>query len=1124
MHYKFILVINLLFVIFQAHGQLWKELPSSTIAEADQYTTIPDKYVIFQLDNDAIKSLLWSCPHEDGRNGSKVQIIAFPLANGELDDFKVWEYSMMEEKLAEKYPDIKTFHGQSVSNPYRKIRIDYTERGLRAVISEQYQKTYIEHLNRTDKSLRMVFHRRDFPRKNKWTCEFDEHLHGSHSHKENNDRNLRAGDCQFRTYRLAQATTGEYSNYHGAFNQGQSSLVMSAVTTTINRVNEVYEQDITVRLILISNTDTLFFYDPATDPYTNNNGSQMLGQNITTCDARIGNANYDIGHVYSTGGGGVAYLNAVCNNSLKAGGVTGQNQPEGDPFDIDYVAHELGHQFGANHTQNNNCNRNNATAMEPGSASTIMGYAGICSPNVQSNSDAYFHAISIQEMSNRITSTNCHTSISFPNNPPSLAPVQNYSIPISTPFILTASATDPDNDPLTYCWEQMDNQAAQMPPQSSNTSGPMFRSVIPVSSASRYFPPLSNVLNNTTNTWQVLPSVGRDMNFRVTVRDIPNINGNAGCTTERNLTVTTVVSAGPFVVTSQNSPTTWFEGENVDITWNVANTDQSPINCTNVEILLSYDGGNNFTSVLAANAPNNGLATVTVPVGTTSQGRIIIRAVGNVFYDVNNANITIEPGGETFLMSVSPSLVNECNTSPVVVQVNTTSLQGFNGNVQLFATNLPPNAIASFNPPLIQAGQSSTLTISNLNGNTGTFLITIRAISGTIIRQQGVTINLFSPDQVVQLSSPANNATNIPLRATLSWQTLDSPEYEYQISKNQSFTKIIYSGTTAELNFTTPDFLIGDAVYYWRVKTVNPCGAENWSQTRQFTTQKCGLNFANDLPIVISGSGTPTINSYFTTSDRGTMTDVDVIQLQGRHTWINDLDFTLYRPGNNTGRVIWNRPCGSEDDFNINFDDAAPAGGWPCPPTDGRTYRPSNTLAWFNNNQLNGQWRLRVRDFVNQDGGFLDSWGLKICANNYCRINVDHIYKDGIGSLPAAVACAQSGDIITLTNSIHNDTICLEEVSILINKNLTIRAAQGSVVAVRSDSQNPAFRILPGFNVTLEGFEIIGSDSNEASLVNEGNLIMRDMKIGIKPGNASAITVRNDGGTITVQGNTVLVE
>lgn len=234
----------------------------------------------------------------------------------------------------------------------------------------------------------------------------------------------------------------------------------------------------------------------------------MLGQNQTTCDNTIGSANYDIGHVFSTGGGGVAYLGCICNNSNKAGGVTGLPSPIGDPFAIDYVAHEMGHQFGGNHTFNNtnngSCsgNSNAATRVEPGSGSTIMAYAGICSPtNVQSNSDAYYHAVSLAEIKTKLQSVSCHTVISFTNQAPVVSTLTNYSIPISTPFVLTASATDPEGDPITYCWEQTNTGSATTAPTATMTSSCVFRSYTPVSSSSRYFPNLTTVLaGNTANT------------------------------------------------------------------------------------------------------------------------------------------------------------------------------------------------------------------------------------------------------------------------------------------------------------------------------------------------------------------------------------------------------------------------------------------------------------------------------------------------------------------------------------------------------------------------------------------------------------------------------------------------
>ena len=761
--HKICLVYSILMISLSLYSQLWTEINIEDVKEVDQDLFVPEKHKVFLLDDTEMKKLLWASPEENSEKIENNQKISFPLADGRFDDFRIVEYKMMEDGLAKAYPDIKTFYGFSLNNPFRSIRIDYTLLGLRAVISEKFDKTYIEYLNRKDKSIRIVYSRKDYGKKKFWKCDFDENVHGHRGNESQRNRGLRAGDCQLRTYRLAQATTGEYSNYHGATSAAQSGLVMSAVTTTINRINEVYEQDITVRLILIDNTDTLFYYNPATDPYTNNNGGTMLGQNQTTCDNIIGSANYDIGHVFSTGGGGVAYLNSVCNNNTKAGGVTGSSQPVGDPFDIDYVAHEFGHQFGARHTQNNNCNRSTNTAMEPGSASTIMGYAGICSPNVQSNSDPYFHAISIQEMSNRITSTSCHSTVSFPNTAPVLADVQNYHIPVSTPFVLTAEGTDAEGDSLLYCWEQMNNQTAPMPPQSTNTVGPMFRSNVPVSSPSRYFPPLSNIVNNSSNTWEVLPSVGRTMDFRVTVRDVPSINGNAGCTDEKNMVITTVSGSGPFAITSHNTTSVWEEGDVVTVTWNVSNTDVAPIDCQLVEIWLSYDGGNQFNTLMASYISNDGSAEVTVPSGTSTNARYMVKAMDNVFFDVNNAPITINPGPSTFFMSASPSSVTVCETDTAFFTISTSSFNGYSGDVNFSVTNLPSGAMVSFAPPVVTAGSETTMAVSQLNGLEGTYYLSVTGNSSPIIRNNIVELIVGPQPPTVSLIQPVNNASGVAL-------------------------------------------------------------------------------------------------------------------------------------------------------------------------------------------------------------------------------------------------------------------------------------------------------------------------------------------------------------------------
>ena len=434
----------LLLTSFQLRAQQWDIITADKIVAKGIKDIQPDRFVLYTLDDETMKALLWNAPSESDTDVSKsnTQIsVGLPDATKEL--FRVVRYDMMEPELAAKFPEIGTFYGVSLINPLKSIRIDYTIQGFRAVISSPEDgKIFIDHYQRSDKNTRIIYYKNDYKKVPSWGCGVtDEHI----IHEKPKAGGTRTGDCQLRSYRLAQATTGEYSTFHG----GTPTSVMSAVVNAINRVNQVYEAEVAVRLILVANTNLIFYYNAATDPYSNTSADLNVNQNnITTI---IGSANYDIGHLFGTGGGGVAGLGVVCNSGNKARGLTGSNSPVGDPFTIDYVAHEMGHQFGGNHTQNNSCNRNNATAMEPGSASTIMGYAGICSPNVQSNSDAYFHAISLQEMKAYILAGgNCAATTTLNNTPPTITTQGNYSIPVSTPFVLTLNATDAQGHPMTY--------------------------------------------------------------------------------------------------------------------------------------------------------------------------------------------------------------------------------------------------------------------------------------------------------------------------------------------------------------------------------------------------------------------------------------------------------------------------------------------------------------------------------------------------------------------------------------------------------------------------------------------------------------------------------------------------
>jgi len=440
------------------------------------------------------------------------------------------------------------------------------------------------------------------------------------------------------------ACTGEYATFHG----GTVPLALAAITTSMNRVTGVYEREVSVRMQLIANNNLIVYTNAASDPYTNNNGSTMLGQNQTNLDTVIGTANYDIGHVFSTGGGGIASLGVVCRAGVKARGVTGLGAPIGDGFDIDYVAHEMGHQFGGNHSFNGNAsncsggNRNAGTAYEPGSGSTIMAYAGICPPqDLQPHSDDYFIWINIQEII-AYTTMGSGNSCAVITSTGAIVPTVNagvggFTIPISTPFALTGSAGTAGSP--TYCWEESDLGPAGHPNLPTGNA-PIFRSFQPTTSSTRTFPKTSDLLNNFQTLGEILPSYTRNLSFRLTVRDF-----QAGGVGVENASLAFFVTstAGPFLVTNPNTSGLIFPGGSQQtVTWNVANTDLAPVNCQTVNILLSTDGGVNFNTSLAAGSANDGSELITLPNVATTTARIKVAAADHVFFDLSNFNFTIQ--------------------------------------------------------------------------------------------------------------------------------------------------------------------------------------------------------------------------------------------------------------------------------------------------------------------------------------------------------------------------------------------------------------------------------------------------------------------------------------------------
>lgn len=819
-----------------------------------------------------MRESLWRAPHETSQNEVEV-VLDFPLADGSIDKFKIYSYHMMDEELRRKYPNIRTFKALSLRNSYRNIRIDYTIRGVRAVIRDPKMTTFIDHYQRGDLTTRIVYDAKNYKDDDDFTCNFNSEAHNVERDRDLN-RGVLLGDCIFREYRLALACTGEYATYHG----GTVPSVLSAFVTSINRVNQVYEYDNAVRMNLIGNTDALIYLNASTDPYTNNNVVAMLSENQTTCDNVIGSANYDIGHVFSTGGGGVAYLGAVCNNSIKAGGVTGLSNPVGDPFDIDYVSHEIGHQYGGNHTQNNSCNRNAATAMEAGSASTIMGYAGICSPNVQSNSDDYFHSITLEEMMDEMQSPGHTCEIDtmgalFNNTPPVVVPQGNYTIPASTYFALELTASDADGDPLEYLWDQMDNQVAPMPPQSTSTVGPAFRSIKFTPSPIRYFPSIDNIISNTSDTWEVLPSVSRTINFRGTAKDYSLIGG---CNDEEDVVITVDGNSGPFVVTRNfNSSDTLSSGTMDSITWDVAGTDQAPVNAAFVDIILSSDGGLTYTDTLASQVANNGLSYFTVPPITTDSARIMVKGHGNIFFDINDNNFSIEnntPGTAVNLVANPFEVcIDDANGQTVV---NLTKFGPADDDVNLNITNNSTAATFTFGNNPISNGTSTTLSVSNFGGLNGDYPMQLVANGPTYGDTLDFILRIITQSPTVVLTAPGDHATEVAIsNVDFSWQDNGSASYHLEISDSYEFTNLIADDTVSTNQYSFAGNLDVLSTYYWRVSPTVSCGMITEPTIYSFTTSACGVYYSTDVPKVISESGTPTVTSVLNPAGSKTIDD-----------------------------------------------------------------------------------------------------------------------------------------------------------------------------------------------------------------------------------------------------------
>ncbi|MCF2859761.1 M12 family metallo-peptidase [Pseudoalteromonas sp. SMS1] len=572
--------------------------------------------------------------------GQQEREVVLPLPSGEMVTFILSPYQVMAPELAAKFPHIRTFIGVDKNNTSHRGHFNMDEQGFYGMFNYQGAHIYIDPKRHTDNTY-SVYTRQG---QKKPMVEIRQHSprrHGAGNSLHHHERSLSKAELPNTeiVYRLAVATTGEYAKYHG----GTKERVMSALVTMVNRLNDVYNRDMAIRFELVAGSDKLIFLDAGSDPFDNTDAD--IDKISAVINEHIGLENYDVGHLVGTGGGGLAGFEVVCTE-LKAEGVTGSEQPDNDAFHVDYVAHEIGHQLGAEHTFNGTAgactgNRVGTSAYEPGSGSTIMGYAGICDEqDLQANSDPYFHAHSLEQMmafTREKAGKSCGTHKARTNQRPQVDAGQDYTIPARTPFTLTGSARDTEGDALRYSWQQYNIGSASDSKQSDSVDEggrPLFRAFNPTEAAERTLPKMSDILSGSLSYGEAYATSTRALDFRLLVRD------GKGGVGEDDMRISVIANETGFAVKLPDASSQWRTNQQL-VSWHTANTEQAPVNCSQVDILLSDDGGAKFTTTLASKVANNGQYEVSLPAMTTDKARVMVRCSDNIFFAINSGNFAI---------------------------------------------------------------------------------------------------------------------------------------------------------------------------------------------------------------------------------------------------------------------------------------------------------------------------------------------------------------------------------------------------------------------------------------------------------------------------------------------------
>lgn len=991
-------------------------------------TTVLDSSLLINIHEEQLKKFLLSAPAEQQKKAIQPTInLTLPDPEGNSVKYALHHYPIVAPHLLKKYPDIQVFKGVAKNDPTNKIVLGISNKGFYATSRKPGETYSIELTDYKDQKRYKVFRHQNHETADELkACGVDIPIERLQEKQISRTRN--EGTLDLQVYRVAISATGEFSARFGP----TKGDVLASIISSLARVNLIYENDLSIRLVLVDNNDELIFLNKDTDPFPEGNrGGALLSANTGVISDIIGFANYDIGHVY-TGGcsdvGGIASLNSVCSGN-KGNGVSCFSSSNIASTSVRIVAHEMGHQFGAPHTFNNcNGNESSGTAFEPGSGSTIMSYGGLCGSdlNVVTFSDDYYHVNSLIRIKDYMRDgfgNNCASYIETGNHfPEIIMPYEDgFFIPVGTPFELEASATDEDGDTLSYVWEEYDLGPSTILGEPVGNS-PLFRSVYPSSSPKRVFPNIQTIIDNKFDKNEVLPDYTRDLTFQFVVRDNHFANGAVSWAT---IAFEATETAGPFIVQFPNEKDTFKVGEEIDILWDVANTSNNLINCKSVDIYLSLDGGYNYDILLLEKTANDGMAKVFIPNNITDQARIKIKASDNIFFDISNENFTIEaPDEPGFTASLSPGYLFGCVPTSLTFEFKTSSLLDYNEDIQIEITSeLPEGVEVSFNRSTLSPEQVAIGNILFTDTRvSGAIAIDIQAssISDTIRRTLQLDLVSSNFDDLVPLTPEPGSSGNT-VSPEFTWtKDKDAEKYIFKISDNPKFdgSGFYFEIETQDSFALLSDILDKSSVYFWKIDAINSCGYFSNRNINTFATEalSCNLYSYNDVPVNITQSVARTIELPIEVFSEGQISDVNIKKIRGTHEWVSELKGELISPSG-TSIVLFSNKCGNQSGFNCGFDDDAST-EITCPLSQGISFKPQMALDTFVGESIAGIWQFNLTDTKAGNGGTLQEYVLELCSNAALENPV--LVNNNILPLPSGLGRRISSTFL-LTEDANND-------------------------------------------------------------------------------------------------------